>query len=149
MSKKRSPRLRLGSAAPLTREREKETGFSYSYVEFAKTLRTWFVAYGIGAPVLALNQESLRNALTSSGSAKQIAWCFLAGVGVQILAAFTYKVAMWYLYMGELDPEFCATRRYRISEMVSVALWLEVLFDAGTLGLFAWATFRVLDVLVP
>lgn len=130
-------------------EPKTESGFSSSYVEFAKTLRTWFVAYGIGAPVLVLNQDSLRSALTSSGQARAIAWCFLAGVGLQIFAAFTYKVAMWYLYMGELDPKFCDTVRYKVSERISLALWLEVLFDLGTMGLFAWATIHVFIILVP
>ena len=65
------------------------------------------------------------------------------------MAAFTYKVAMWYLYMGELDPKFLGTLRYRASSRVSLALWLEVLFDVGTIGLFTWATVQVFGILMP
>lgn len=126
---------------------KRETGFSSSYVEFAKTLRTWFVAYGIGAPVFVLGQDTLRASWQSIPDARFIAECFLGGVALQVIAALVYKISMWYLYMGELDEEFCNSTRYEWSESISVALWLEVLFDVGTIGLFGYATVRMLDVL--
>jgi len=145
MRKKSSPR-EARQSQPSGEAPSKETGFAGAYVEFAKTLRTWFVAYGIGAPVLVLNQDKLRDALKASPEARTIAWCFLAGVGLQILAAFTYKIAMWYLYMGELSPAFCKSRRHRAADWISTALWLELLFDLGTVALFAWATVRVVQI---
>jgi hypothetical protein len=142
---KKSPREAV--QAPASDAPKKETGFAAAYVEFARTLRTWFVAYGIGAPVLVLNQESLREDFVTDPSARRIAWSFLAGVALQIAAAITYKVAMWYQYMGELDDTFCTTKRYKLSEWVSTALWLELLFDAGTIALFAFATVSVVRII--
>lgn len=123
-----------------------ETGFGSAYVEFAKTLRTWFVAYGIGAPVVILSQERLADRVTESGSAMVLATLFLLGVGVQVLQAITYKVAMWYLYMAELKPGLRATKRFKISDYVSEALWLELIFDGTTVLLFGWATSKLLFI---
>jgi hypothetical protein len=70
----------------------------------------------------------------------------LLGVGFQVLQAILYKVAMWYLYLAELKPELRASRRFKFSDYVSEALWLELLFDGTTLLLFGWATIRLLFV---
>jgi hypothetical protein len=56
-----------------------------AYDEFAKTLRTWLVAYGIGGPVLLLTNETVRQAIAKSGAARCIAGTFLLGVGLQVL----------------------------------------------------------------
>ena len=85
--------------------------------------------------------------MKASPDARQVAICFLGGVGLQVGAALTYKIAMWYLYMGELDEEFCRSRRYRTSEWVSEALWLELSFDLGTIALFGYASLRLLEIL--
>ncbi len=37
------------------------------YEGYAQTLRTWFVAYGIGGPVLFLSSDGLREQLVASG----------------------------------------------------------------------------------
>ena len=146
MPKRTSPRRTVFRPPEDPQAPKQETGFSASYIEFAKTLRTWFVAYGIGAPILVHNQESLRAALRAAPDADRIVWCFLGGVLLQITAALTYKIAMWYLYVGELYPTFRSTRRYRVSDWISVALWLELLFDLGTILLFARATLRMMAI---
>ena len=149
MTRKRSPRQDRTSKVHSDNDlRKDETGYATSYVEFAKTLRTWFVAYGIGAPVLVLSQDSLRAKLGMNSTARMLAVEFLGGVALQIIAALTYKIAMWYLYIGELDSGFRTTHRYRWSDRISVALWLELLFDFGTLSLFGWATLQMLKIFV-
>lgn len=75
-----------------------------------------------------------------------LATLFLLGVGVQVLQAITYKVAMWYLYMAELKPGLRATKRFKISDYVSEALWLELIFDGTTVLLFGWATSKLLFI---
>jgi hypothetical protein len=70
---------------------------------------------------------------------------FLVGVAVQIAGALLYKVAMWYLYLGELHECVQKTLRYRISNWVSEQIWLEISFDIFSIGAFAWATVAVLQ----
>lgn len=42
------------------------------YEEHSKTLRTWLVAYGIGAPVLFITNDKVWKAIASSGSAEEV-----------------------------------------------------------------------------
>jgi hypothetical protein len=48
------------------------------------------------------------------------------------------------IYFGELDEDFQNTRRYKVSEWLSEAMWLEMCFDILSIGSFGWATMRIL-----
>jgi len=124
-----------------------DAGYFDGYVSFSGVLRNWLIAYGIGGPVLFITQTEVTKKLADSGQSLSIALLFLAGVFLQVLVALLYKGAMWYLYVGEVDPEKRNTRRYAISDWLSEAFWLELLFDLGTIALFLIATFRVLMIL--
>ncbi len=127
---------------------EREKGFYEPYVGFAKALRTWFIAYGIGAPVLLLQSETCWSKLTSSGQALPPVLFFLAGVVIQILTALVYKTAMWYLYIGELDKQLKLKKRYKISDWLSETYCIEFVIDLGTLALFIVATYMVINILL-
>ena len=62
-----------------TPDQREETGYYHAYAEFAKTLRTWFIAYGIGAPALVLSNKDLWNTVKGSGNLIYIAALFLLG----------------------------------------------------------------------
>lgn len=136
----------MGSASTGSAPRE-EAGFYDAYAGFARNLRTWLIAYGIGGPVLFVSQSFVTEALVKSGTARSVAYAFLGGVVIQIAGALLYKSAMWYCYQGELDPAFRESRRYRIAGFVSCAYWLELTIDLVTSALFVWATWRVLSVI--
>ena len=124
-----------------------EAGYFEGYVSFARTLRTWLVAFGIGAPVLLLSQEQLAVRFMASDKAALVTTCFLAGVGAQVLGALLYKTAMWYLYLGELKPAFKKSARYRASDRVSEAFVIESLLDLASIGLFGYATYLLISTL--
>lgn len=138
----------MAPAGPSTADEKEVTehGFFAPYAEFAKTLRTWYVAYGIGGPVLMLSQERVATAVLGSGAARTIVIAFLAGVGLQIVQAVVYKIAMWNLYMAELDPKLSKLLRTRVSDFISESLTIEVFFDLITLALFAYATVKLFVV---
>lgn len=125
-----------------------EKGFYEPYVGFAKALRTWFIAYGIGAPVLLFQSETCWSKLTSSGQALPPVLFFLAGVVIQILTAMVYKTAMWYLYIGELDEHRKLRKSYKISDWLSETYCIEFVIDFVTLALFVAATYMVVNVLL-
>ena len=50
-------------------EVKEEKGFYEAYKGFANNLRTWFLAYGIGAPVVLLSNEDSWSLISNSGSA--------------------------------------------------------------------------------
>lgn len=121
-----------------------DRGFYEPYAVFSRTLRTWLVAYGIGAPVLFATQPFFARILAEAEVAMPIIGFFLFGVIVQVIAALLYKYSMGYIYFGELDENFQKTRRYRIAEHVSDAMWLEMLFDILSIVAFALATYMAL-----
>jgi hypothetical protein len=125
---------------------KQEGGFYEAYSGFARSLRTWFIAYGIGAPVLFLTNKDAWQKIAASGYGQDIAYLFLGGVAVQILAAIIYKTAMWYLYVSELDHHQASNWRYQLSDWVAESYWLEMLFDFTTLVFFGIATFRALQL---
>lgn len=74
------------------------------YEEYAKTLRTWLVAYGVGAPVLFVTNKDVADKLAASHAASAIAELFLSGVALQIFLAIVNKTVMWANYWSELNP---------------------------------------------
>ncbi len=134
---------------PQTTVGRQESGFYEAYAGFARNLRIWFIAYGVGGPVVFLTNEAAGQALLASGPARRIAYTVLAGVGLQILLALLYKTAMWYLYLGELDDSRKSWMLYKVSEWLSDSYWIELVSDAATLVLFGWATLDVLHALTP
>ena len=129
------------SASQAIRE---ETGFYEAYAQFARNLRTWFLAYGVGAPVIFLTNEAVGRKLLASGQAEIVAFLFLSGVAIQVLAALLYKCAMWCLYTGERNNRFKTSKRYKCSDWVSESLWVEFGLDVLTIVLFAAATWLAL-----
>jgi hypothetical protein len=126
---------------PATPVAATETGYWQPYAEFAKTLRTWFVGYGVGAPALVLTQQEVRRRLVDSGWMHPLGWLFLSGVFLQVILAFVYKTAMWQLYMGETDESRRDGRWYRWASEISEWAWPEFTVDLLTIALFIVATF--------
>jgi hypothetical protein len=132
---------------PPQAEQSLETGYWQPYAEFAKTLRTWFVGYGVGAPAVVLTQAEVRRRFAEAGELKALGWLFLSGVLMQVLLAWVYKTSMWELYMSETN----AARRkgwwHASALWISEATWLELSVDFATIVLFALATVIAFNVL--
>ena len=120
------------------------------YAEYSKTLRTWLVAYGIGAPVLFLTNETLARTFVMSDQARSIALYFLAGVGLQVFLAVLNKHVMWVCYYAEDSPTFKAKHTWttRSADWISRQCWMDVLLDVGAMLLFANATRLAFSILV-
>jgi hypothetical protein len=96
---------------------------------------------------LFATQPRLAEKLFETNQARFIAVLFLLGVFLQVIVALLYKGAMWYLYVGEEDTKMQKKKRYKISDWLSEAFWMEILFDLASIALFAWATILVLNIL--
>lgn len=117
-----------------------DSGFYQPYAEFAKNLRTWLIAYGIGAPALILANKAAWDAVKDSGYLACIGALFLSGVALQLIEAILYKHAMWHLYSGELDEGHKQSCWHKAAEWLSEAYMLELFFDVSTVLLFVSAT---------
>lgn len=119
-----------------------------AYQEYSKVLRTWFVVYGIGGPVLLFTNDAFTKALKASGEGKSLVALFLAGVALQVGLAALNKFSMWGIYFGEFKNDFKGTCRYRLSHWFSEQFWIDCVVDVLTLVLFAVATWRGYRIVV-
>jgi hypothetical protein len=129
------------------------------YAEYSKTLRAWFVAYGIGGPVVLLSSDKAWDSLVKSGCGRYVGFLFISGGIIQILSALLNKHSMWLLYLEEDEakerrkkslPDISTTERrptYKLAEWYSKQTWVDVLLDIYTLLLFGWATRLAFEVL--
>lgn len=114
------------------------------YNEYAKILRTWLVAYGIGGPVLFFTNEKLSQKIGGSGQTKLIVYLFLIGVACQVLLAFLNKWVNWVIFAysdSSKTPWICNK-----CDWISEQFWIDILLDLGAIVLFAFATMEVIFI---
>lgn len=117
-------------------------GYYSVYEDYARSLRSWFVAYGVGGPVLLLTNESVREKVARSGEARSIAIFFLMGVALQVCLAAMNKTLMWCMYFGVKEPAFRRNGCYRRISWLARQYWIDLIVDLISIGLFSWATLR-------
>jgi hypothetical protein len=123
-----------------------ETAFFANYAEYAKTLRAWLVAYGIGGPVLFLTNKDLSTAFKLSPYRNLIVDLFLLGVALQVVLAFINKWCAWHMYVGEYDESFKSNRAYRVWSWLNDRSWIDLVVDGASLIAFAVSTTLVIRV---
>lgn len=133
------------------------------YEEHMKTLRAWFVAYGVGGPVLFVTQNDFATTLVKSGLSQLVGVLFLVGVLLQALVALFNKWVNWGLYYydeddaeavsvvdtvettgDEIDTVTRPQKLQRFCEGYSSKVWIDIVADLATLVLFSIATVLVL-----
>jgi len=119
-----------------------------AFDRYEKMLRTWFVAYGIGGPILFMTQASLRTRLVAAPNGWLIGILFLAGLAAQVFESFLYKMTTWYLYRGEVKDHTKHRLIYKFSEGVESNYWIDVIFDLSTITLFAVATVMAFPIVM-
>ena len=118
-----------------------------AYSQHSAVLRTWLVAYGIGAPALILSQDKIWVALSKSGLLPRIGFLFLFGVFLQVSLAAVNKSVMWACYFGEITPSYKKTKRYRGANWLSERYSIDLACDIGAMVAFAFATYLSFTVL--
>lgn len=133
------------------------------YEEHMKTLRAWFVAYGVGGPVLFVTQKDFAATLADSGLSQMVGVLFLVGVLLQALVALFNKWVNWGLYYFDdddadtsnvvdtvettgdtVDTETKPQKLQRFCESYSSKVWIDIVADLATLILFSIASILVL-----
>ncbi|MDH5600102.1 MAG: hypothetical protein OEY78_02235 [Gammaproteobacteria bacterium] len=129
----------------LNQDNNQDSVFYEPYKIFATSLRAWFIAYGIGAPILFLSNEFTQRVISEYENNKLLIFLFLAGVILQTIQALLYKHVMWHLYMGEDNHDYHKSWLYKSSVKISEASWLEILFDLATVFVYSIGTWHVLN----
>lgn len=121
-------------------DRHEENEHYANYAEYSKTLRTWLVAYGIGAPVLLNTNDHLLKLFNSSSLRLWIISFFLAGVLGQVVLGFINKWCAYHMYLGTCDATFKEAYRYRFWYYINERSWIDLTIDSLSIISFAIAT---------
>jgi hypothetical protein len=124
-----------------------EKGFFEAYASLAQTFRGWLVAYGVGAPVVFLAQKPAMEALKSMPDAGYVILAYLVGSLLQVALAWSYKLCMWWAYLEEMKTIRKDSLRYKFVDRFTNTFWVEGPVDFVTVGLFVYATTRILFVI--
>jgi hypothetical protein len=127
---------------------DKASDFFDEYKDFAKVLQTWFVAYGIGGPVLLLTNDTLRCKIFASGHACCIGAAFLTSVALQVILGFLNKNALWFCYRAAREPRLKRQRVYRVAHRWAYEFCIEFTLDCISLILLFGATGWVFIILI-
>lgn len=123
---------------------DQPTDYYKVYEEYAKNLRTWFVAYGIGGPVLFITNSDVASAISASPHRATIIWLFFLAVGFQIFLSGLNKYVNWILYAYH-DKEHW---RGNLAAWISDQLWIDGLLDVATVTAFGVATILTINIFV-
>lgn len=129
-----------------------DSGHFDAYSQHSAVLRTWLVAYGIGAPALILSQDRIWTELSSAGVLADVAAFFLLGVFLQVFLAAVNKSVMWACYYGDVNVAYKASSRYRFACWLSKQYAIDFAIDVAAMLAFAWATylsFKALALATP
>ena len=120
-----------------------------NYSEYNKTLRTWFVTFGIGGPLFLLSNPGITTTLNQKNALGPVALTFLLGCTLQILMAIFNKTCSWYAY--DFCDEKVRTPNGVIRWLITTqrVFWVDVIIDIITFILFALATIYLFSALVP
>ena len=145
-----------GNKSP-DRQYEEIEGAYGEYARYATHLRTWFIAYGVGAIVLLCRMEgplfSKHGLLTSRVLAP-----FLVGICAQVLLAFVNKYANWAEYailagkpasLQSGRPETKQPRWLRLGFWLSDKIAIDLILDVSTLVAYSWGTVRLFAAIPP
>ena len=111
------------------------------YIYHGRVLRTWLVAYGVGAPAVLLTRDSAWNALREYENAPLLAGLFFLGVLAQVVITLVNKTVNWLVYNAEDTPDLKKTSRWwDYVDVLSEQYWLDVLADVVSIVSFIWAT---------
>jgi hypothetical protein len=119
-----------------------------AYEEHSKVLRTWLVAYGIGAPVLFLTADSEAIQALPLSQFRPIGKFFVSGVIAQVLLAAVNKTVMWACYYAERNEDWRERKRFKVAYWISEQFWIDFIVDLATLAFFGRATWQLFELLL-
>lgn len=123
--------------------------FWETYSQSSRTVRDWFLAFGIGAPAIFVTSEYATRALVQSGTARRVVMLYLAGVGLQVAIGVIYKHSMSYLYLHEGNEKAKDYLLDKVICSITDQTFFDFLIDVATLGFFSYATYLVVNALIP
>ena len=118
--------------------------YSDLYLNYASTLKNWYVVYGIGGIALLFTSEKIVH-ITFEHEVKIAVVLFIA-VLAQVSLALFRKWVYWFICYGMLNEQ--TTKRYYIvATRFSRWAWIDIILDLVSFVCFAYAGFTLLSAL--
>jgi hypothetical protein len=118
------------------------------YVEYNKVLRTWFVTFGIGGPLLLLANPAITATLIKKASLRPVVFAFLVGCAVQILNVILNKTSSWYAHSFCDDETAQPNSLIRFLIRTQKMYWIDAVVDITTFIVFGYSVIRLLIALI-
>jgi hypothetical protein len=122
------------------------SGSYEAYAEYSKNLRTWFVGFGIGGPVLILSNAGIYTAIKTNSHARTIFGAFALGIFLQILLAVVNKYTNWANYLTAQSGDTQSKLR-GFCYWLGAQIWIDLLVDALSALAFLTAAYQLLQAL--
>jgi hypothetical protein len=130
-----------------TQKREQDGhGYYQNYAEYNRTLRAWFVVFGVGGPATLIVNQELSLQLARAGALRYVVGLFLVGAAAQVAIALVNKTASWYCYAAELHPRLVRAPAHRFWAWVNQQFILDVAMDLTSIATFALAIWELFQL---
>lgn len=116
-------------------------GWFEPYAAHARTLRQWFVAFGVAAPVALFANEDLAKVFAQTSLAMCVVAAFLIGSMLQVGLAMVYKFYNSAHYCSHLGLLKRSSTRFKLFTAVGGSFTLELVADVLTIFLLMFASF--------
>lgn len=113
-----------------------------SYLDYNRILRSWFIAFGIGGPVILLTNDTLYADFLRLDEKGCIAILFFGGLFIQVFIAWINKMANWYKYSRDDG------RRFEIASWLLRQFWIDITADILSICAFGLAIYLLFQGLV-
>jgi hypothetical protein len=119
---------------------EKTKDLYANYQHYNTVLRSWFIGFGVGGPVILISNNDVLLKLKATGCAYLVGSLFFVGVGIQIIISFINKTVGWCNYFAEENQGFTDNWLYKAAIIFDEKYWLDVLADLLSIVTFTWVT---------
>ena len=124
------------------KKHDPDFGYYDVYSEYSRSIRAWFVGYGVGLPALLINNKDIVQKLSEQNQIHFVMSCITVGLLLQIFLVILNKAVMWSSYYGSCNPSFQNGNLYKSLDRLSKVYWIDFLAEVITTILFALATYR-------
>lgn len=113
------------------------------YSEYNSALRTWFLWFGVAAPVFVASVSDVFNKVHGAGQLGPVIAWFATGVLLQILLMAFNKHLQLGIIVGEQTNN--KTKIYHFCCKYSEKSWIDFIVDISTIVAFSSATYLIVD----
>jgi hypothetical protein len=106
-----------------------------------KTLRAWLGTYSVGVPAFLFTRETALRRLVQHEDAYRVALMFAIAIALQVALTFINKYTQWLVYARHSEPSGWDNKLTRWAEKVSEWIWIDLLFDFGTIVFLVMGTY--------